>query len=97
MTEQEKVTKWLNKIVKAHKTLCNNKFFSKDKYYDITLAGVQDEGIQIYNGIEKIARVLDIPLDVEVLEDEDWEDFDEKLSIVYDGIKIFQLDRDCYE
>lgn len=84
MTEQEKLIKWIDKIVKAYKTFDT----TQDYTDDIQLCSPFTTGVHVFQGIEKMANALGVDT-VEGKRDD--KNYPTDISFVYQGVKFFQI------
>ena len=89
--EREKVEKWLNRLVRATKTLVNTKPYKQLQTCTNWTTSYHDEqvvAIHIFEGLHEAAEILGIGLDM-YQEDEDYKWY----GMMYKDILFFQLDR----
>lgn len=87
--DKEKLEKWLNRLAKSVKQLTNIKDFDEDiQLCPQCVRGISDVPfIQLYSGIQTIAEMFDLTVDVE--EDED----SVTRSFMWKGVMFLQYDR----
>lgn len=81
---KEKFEDWLKRIIEAHHCFLDLRFGPEG----ITLCGMgQRDEIQIYQGLEKLAFYLDIP----VTYNPNWDIEVGEMYFYYNGVKFFEL------
>ena len=86
LTEQEKITKWADKVAKAY----NSVNVLKDYNDEISLCTCHNEAVHVFSGLEKIAELMG--LDVHYRDRGD-EEYPIEVSFIYKNVKFFQLNR----
>lgn len=91
MTEKERVSQWLTDLAKNNQELLSLRLLKLDGQEYLSICdGTASCGIQMYECLEYVASVLDLPIE----QIEDYMENKPQLSIKYAGITFYQLGYD---
>ena len=84
---KEQAYEWMNRQIQAHE-------MQLEKLGDIELCGVSDKEIHVYNGIDKLAKTIEVPL---VMKIEDGIEYPFVYSFIYRGYKFYQIEKEVLQ
>lgn len=91
MTEKERVSQWLTDLAKNNQEFLSLRSLKSDGQEYLSICdGTASCGIQMYECLEYVASVLDLPIE----QIEDYMENRPQLSIKYAGVTFYQLGYD---
>lgn len=84
---KEQAYEWMDKQIQAHEML-------SEKLGDIELCGVGGKEIHVYNGIDKLAKTIEVPLAMKI---EDGSAYPFVYSFSYRGYKFYQIEKEVLQ
>ena len=92
MTNKQKIENWLDKQIKLMNYQRRVSELRINKSLTLSTCGTQDY-IHLYRCIQKIADILELPVDAEILDLSSGEKI-LQLSFMYHGVKFIQIGKD---
>lgn len=92
MTNRERIERWLDKQIKIRKAFNKARKLKIDKSLTLGTCGICDY-IHLYRCLEKIADILELPVNSEILEISNGEKV-LQLSFMYNGYQFIQIGND---